>query len=120
MMTDQLEALLATKDAPNLYWALTDLPNPMIDLYPTIEVELSFFDLWFPQFAEVRQLPHNSPRWAELTATVLQRWNAINDEVLDINTGEPRSSHGCRFPGPSLRLASGCWRWDIPTRRSRP
>ncbi len=39
MMEGRLEELIQQRDAPNLYWALTDLPRPFIDLHKPMQGE---------------------------------------------------------------------------------
>ncbi len=72
MMLGCLEELLSRSDCPNMYWALTSLPRPMIDLRPSIELEQTFLDShvegirslpdsateqqWFTQAREIMQM----------------------------------------------------------------
>jgi hypothetical protein len=63
-MLVQLEELLRQPGAPNLYWALTDLPRPFIDLRKPLQGEkLSLFGTW-PELREVDN-PDLSPRQRE-------------------------------------------------------
>ncbi len=48
-MMGELELLLQKEDAPNLYWALTDLPRPYISLRKQFQAERAFFDSLFPE-----------------------------------------------------------------------
>ena len=48
MMNDQLEALLQSPGAPNLYWAVTGLPAPIIDFRRGYEGEKALVYLMFP------------------------------------------------------------------------
>ena len=38
-MTLELEDLVQLQGSPNLYWAITDLPRPMIDLRKALQME---------------------------------------------------------------------------------
>jgi hypothetical protein len=59
VMTEQLEELLRQPAAPNLYWALTDLPRPFIDLRTAMQGEkLWLFGTW-PDLRDVDK-PHLS------------------------------------------------------------
>ena len=40
--------LIAAPDSPNMYWALTELPQPMIDLRPAARFEMDFGPRMFP------------------------------------------------------------------------
>lgn len=39
MMLDRIEELISQADCPNLYWSLTSLPRPFIDVHPATEIE---------------------------------------------------------------------------------
>jgi hypothetical protein len=55
-------------DAPNLYWALTALPHPMIDLRGAEEWEAAMVDMQFPELADL-----NRDRSPEQWDSVLRR-----------------------------------------------
>jgi hypothetical protein len=55
MMSQQLEQLIQQPRAPNLYWCLTNLPRPLIDLRATWEGEMAWIYLSYP---ELRDLKH--------------------------------------------------------------
>ncbi|MHC4431963.1 MAG: hypothetical protein ACYTBS_08995 [Planctomycetota bacterium] len=44
-----VEGLAQTPESPNLYWALTALPDPMIDMYSSLEYEREALFIEFPQ-----------------------------------------------------------------------
>lgn len=54
-MNDQLEAMLQSRGAPNLYWAVAGLPQPLIDFRPGYEVEKAVVYLMFPQALALRR-----------------------------------------------------------------
>jgi hypothetical protein len=62
LMWDQVLEFIQQPDAPNLYWALADLPRPLIALRPTLETEMEAVYLSWP---ELRDLEHKGPRWRE-------------------------------------------------------
>jgi hypothetical protein len=45
----EVEGLMQTPDSPNLYWALTALPDPMIDMHTSLEYEREMLFVEFPQ-----------------------------------------------------------------------
>ncbi len=57
----ELEVLLAQEKAPNLYWALTDLPRPFIDLRKGMEGERLFLYATFPGLLEAATRPDAPP-----------------------------------------------------------
>jgi hypothetical protein len=75
VMLTQLEELLRQPGAPNLYWALTDLPRPFIDLRKPLQGEKLWLFGTFPGLREVEN-PHLTPEQVErlqTTATFLVR-----------------------------------------------
>jgi tetratricopeptide (TPR) repeat protein len=54
MMLDQLEALIQAPGAPNLYWALTDLPPASLNAWQSTRWERCFVYVHLPAFWEKR------------------------------------------------------------------
>ena len=48
LMNDQVEAMIQQPGAPNLYWALTDLPRPFLDPELAVEQESRMIDRMIP------------------------------------------------------------------------
>jgi hypothetical protein len=65
-------------DAPNLYWALTDLPRPLISVRNGIEGERLFMDWFFPGYREMLDDPSAPPSSAR-TRTSLQKYAGMLD-----------------------------------------
>jgi hypothetical protein len=87
---DVVRELSAQPGAPNLYWALTDLPRPIVNFRIGLDYERSwiFFDL--PGLAHIR--PEEGPAgWAKINAQELQ---AITAHMM-VATGmsAPSASH---------------------------
>jgi len=61
-----LVELIAASDSPNMYWALTELPSPLIDLGPAVRFELDFGPRVFPFI-------HH----AETTERAPEEWNRL-------------------------------------------
>ena len=47
---------------PNLYWALTVLPRPLIDLRSGIEFEMELLEMQFPDLADLDR-PRVAGEW---------------------------------------------------------
>ena len=52
-------------DAPNLYWALTMLPRPLIDGRGGIEAEMNAVALTFPELREVEHAERTPEEWSK-------------------------------------------------------
>jgi hypothetical protein len=69
IMLGQLDQFVQQPGAPNLYWALTDLPHPLVDLRRTFQGERIVVDSLFPGMREAlakARIDHVSPAEAEL------------------------------------------------------
>lgn len=58
--------LIAAPDSPNLYWALAELPRPLVDLRTSIRHELSFNVAIFPFMDSPEMAQHSPEQWAQL------------------------------------------------------
>jgi hypothetical protein len=65
-------------DAPNLYWALTDLPRPLVPLRNGLEGEQLFIDWLFPGYREVLDDPNALPSKARVQ-TSLEKYAGMLD-----------------------------------------
>jgi hypothetical protein len=74
MTTETLEAFVQHRGAPNLYWALTDLPVPLIDMRRAVEVEAQAVDYEFPELAVFRSGPVSGDEAKRLSDEILKRW----------------------------------------------
>ena len=77
LMLNQIEAFIQVPDAPNLYWALRDLPKPLVDL--TVEWE-----------------PHSIPKRVHMLMNRLDRHLTMLQciEAMRLYAG----AHGGKFP----------------------
>jgi len=55
LMLREVEGLTQRPDSPNLYWALTALPEPMIDMYSSLEYEREALFIEFPQLRNLEE-----------------------------------------------------------------
>ncbi len=62
---DLAQEMIEQPEAPNLYWALTALPRPFIDLRTQIGFEYQTFIKEFPELTELDQ-PRPAPYWDNL------------------------------------------------------
>jgi hypothetical protein len=51
------------RDAPNLYWALTAIPRPFIDLRSGMETERYVMDLWMPELSDLERAGNDAEFW---------------------------------------------------------
>jgi hypothetical protein len=60
--------LIAAPDSPNMYWALTELGDPVIDLRPATRFEMSSVYRVFPFLRHPESAEHSPEEWARLLA----------------------------------------------------
>lgn len=65
VMNKQVETWVQTPGSPNLYWSLTDLPQPMIDLRKCLQGERIWIDNFLPDLREHLKDPAKPPMTAE-------------------------------------------------------
>ncbi|NQT14714.1 MAG: hypothetical protein HQ582_18300 [Planctomycetes bacterium] len=66
IMSGQLEELIQEPGAPNLYWALTMLPRPLVDMQPGIEAERDAIYLMLPELRDLDDTSRSAEQWREL------------------------------------------------------
>ncbi len=58
--------LMASPDSPNLYWALTELPDPLIAMRDAVRFELDFGPRMFPFIHRAEQTDRSPDEWNRL------------------------------------------------------
>ena len=66
LMNEQVHAMESAPGSPNLYWALTELPHPIIDMQPAIEFELTSPYRVFPWLNDPQAAQHSPEQWAQI------------------------------------------------------
>jgi len=67
LLLKEVEGLMQMPDSPNLYWALTALPDPMIDMHTSLENER---EVLFVEFPQLRNLENEVLAPAQASAVV--------------------------------------------------
>jgi hypothetical protein len=73
VMHEQLLTALSLESAPNLYWSLTRLPNPLIDIHGSLEVEWDSVFIVLPELLEARIETYPEDVWNERLHSVSER-----------------------------------------------
>jgi hypothetical protein len=63
LMNRQVREYVQQPGSPNLYWALTDLPTPMIEMHRALEIERMGIQLTFPVTAQARTAKKTADEW---------------------------------------------------------
>jgi hypothetical protein len=64
-MYPQVLEFVQQPGAPNLYWALTALPTPLVDMNEALEVESFGLELSFPELRDVETAQRTPDEWRE-------------------------------------------------------
>ena len=91
LMSFQLIEMVQQPDAPNLYWALTMLPSPMIDLRRALDVESMGVELTFPELNDVRTVRIAIKSGAEIFHRFARQvvvWNNVGNEKPELPSEE--------------------------------
>ncbi|WP_164103285.1 hypothetical protein [Candidatus Laterigemmans baculatus] len=62
-MSRQVREFVQHPESPNLYWALTALPDPLINARPGIEAELAALELSFPFLQDLTRSEYGEEYW---------------------------------------------------------
>ncbi len=69
---DSMQELIGAEGSPNMYWALTELPDPIIDVRTAMRVETQWAERLIPELAEVDR-KHSDAGWKSLYERVVER-----------------------------------------------
>ena len=69
IISDKLHTMLQQPDSPNLYWALTELSDPLVDLRKSVAVEMNGLEMSFPYLRDLENAEHSPERWREILET---------------------------------------------------
>jgi hypothetical protein len=87
MMCEQVLELVQQPQAPNLYWALTYLPAPFLDLRRAHEGEMLFIGYQFPQLRDLESPVQSPEYWRHQLDTMSQ---VFEEQLVNSNEDLPR------------------------------
>ena len=90
-MCNQVEAMLQVQNAPNQYWALTDLPRPFISLRTGFQSEKITIDSMFPELRAALNDPKSGPM------SVQRVQESLNNVALLGALSDGENRQGMRF-----------------------
>jgi hypothetical protein len=77
IISEQVQELIQQPEAPNLYWALTDLPRPIIDFRSGVDGEYAIFYLSFPDLQNLETKELAPEQWPVLLNQTMRKINRI-------------------------------------------
>lgn len=73
--------LISAPSSPNLYWALSELPDPVVDMRESINLEMSFGLRMFPALLDVEDEERAPAEWSRLLALTLDDLRSVVDDL---------------------------------------
>lgn len=73
-----LTELIAAPDSPNMYWALTQLPQPLVDLQPAARFESDFGTRMFPFIHNAESTDRSAGEWNRLFTLAVRELTQIS------------------------------------------
>ncbi len=92
IMSNEVRQLVQRPDAPNLYWALSTLPRPLIDLRPGCEAESNLLYLQFPELRNLDQKTLSPADWRRLLDEVVRETIRLRSLQSPATTASKSSS----------------------------
>jgi hypothetical protein len=75
----QVIELMGAKDSPNLYWALAELPQPMVSIRKAVQFEMSMGMRIFPFLLDAETANHAPQEWARMMAQAMSEVGRLSD-----------------------------------------
>jgi len=96
-VTPQVIEFVQQSGAPNLYWALTALPTPLIDFRDAIDVESRAFEFGFPELRDLANAKRTEEEWRDLLHRLATKiLSMLADPGQDIRPAVEALDGACR------------------------
>ena len=93
--------LIAADGSPNMYWALAELPQPIVSIRDSVRLEASFAIRYFPVLMDIESAEHSPEQWAAKLTEVFEDF-----ELASKMTGRGKDIAGLPGLGVAAALAS--------------
>lgn len=107
VMMDQVDEWIRTPNSPNLYWALTDLPRPLINLHKSMQGERIMLDSLFPGIRDALAARTAQPPGPAALADLQRNFVQLSDRGM--SAAELALVTMKRYTGAKLYLDSQGW-----------
>ncbi|HET6325625.1 MAG TPA: hypothetical protein VFG04_13180 [Planctomycetaceae bacterium] len=89
MFLSRIAELISQPESPNLYWALTQLPRPLIDVRHAVEMDERFLQMTVPGLDDLKQI-RTKEEWTGRALAVIQFFRESDQQA-------GRSGNGAAF-----------------------
>jgi hypothetical protein len=100
---NEVEQLIQRPNSPNLYWALTTLPRPLLDARSALEGEGRIFDNLFPNAKALEKGPVSADRANAMLEEMLTSFNSMGAEPGAIPGGFALAGYVALHAGPARK-----------------
>lgn len=101
-MNRQVATFIQQPGAPNLYWALTNLPRPLVDPSDALEFERNMIEMSFPTLRDLESMTHRAEEWQDILYR-LARQMAANGRSPQFSAA--KFEEACRQLHPEAKRA---------------
>ncbi len=84
LMMGHVEELIQKPGSPNLYWALTALPDPMIDMYTALEYEREMMFMEFPQLRDLEDKVLAPAEASQMASNFMEKVSGLSGGGADV------------------------------------
>jgi hypothetical protein len=84
LMLKEVEGLIQMTDSPNLYWALTALPDPMIDMHSSLENEREVLFVEFPQLRNLESEVLTPGQASAIVSDFMKKIQTLSGDMKDV------------------------------------
>ncbi len=110
----QVIELIGAKDSPNLYWALAELPQPLVDIRKAVQFEMALGLRMFPMLEDAETATHTPEEWARQLANALSEAGQLTTSGSGFDGGSQQMRQAAvagmslmLYPGAKQRLIEG-------------
>jgi len=82
ILNDQLIELINAPDSPNMYWAIAQLPRPLVDMRSALEYEKTLPVKMFPFLLDAETAKRTPEEWQRLLVRAVQDLNVLGGEAI--------------------------------------
>ncbi len=115
-----VEEFIERPNSPNLYWALTTLPRPLIDPRPALEGESQLFDKLFPNAKLLEKGSVSTERANVLLEEMLTAFQTMGNEDMKVGAGGFGLAGYVALNAPGARKQLVEMGWDAATVEKMP
>ncbi|WP_254508760.1 hypothetical protein [Anatilimnocola floriformis] len=102
IMTEQLTELIKAPGAPNMYWAIATLPQPLVDVRRALEFERGFPEQIFPFLKDAETVDRSPQEWQRVLEETVNEIGKLSNDMQLTNAQTP---NWLQHAGMTLMLA---------------